>query len=234
MSPLNHYVLLFTVPPISRLRLLPKCLQDVSKMDLSANILGWPTSMPVGVAPTAYHKLAHSDGEVATARAAEKAGVIFTLSSLSSCSIEDIAKAAPTGVKWLQLYIFNERSVTERLIKRAEKSGFKAIVLTVDSPTRPIIYNNQRNAFDIPSHIRPVNLLEPGQEGPRSEFDRSLTWNDVKWLVGFTELPVIAKGVMRSECALKAIESGCKAVWVSNHGGRLVDTTPAPVSNTPW
>lgn len=99
-------------PPTSRLRLLPKCLQDVSNMDLSVNILGWPTSMPVGVAPTAYHKLAHSDGEVATARAAEKAGVIFTLSSLSSCSIEDIAEAAPVGVKWLQLYIFNDRSVT--------------------------------------------------------------------------------------------------------------------------
>lgn len=123
-------------------------------MDLGTNLWGDQIKMPIGIAPTAYHKLGHADGEVATAKAAEKAGAIYTMSSLSSTSIEEVASAAPNAIKWLQLYIFQPRSFTERLIRKAKENGFKAFVLTVDSPTRPIIYSTFRNHFDTPEHIR--------------------------------------------------------------------------------
>lgn len=136
-----------------RLHLLPKLLQDVSEISLTTSILDTAMSMPIGISPTAYHKLAHENGEIASAKAAARAGVILTLSSLSSTTIEDVSKASD-GVKWLQVYMFQPRSATEKLIRRAEKYGFKGIVLTVDSTTRPIVYANKRNNFDTPPHIR--------------------------------------------------------------------------------
>lgn len=128
----------------SRLRLRPKCLQDVSTINLSTSILGFDASMPIGISPTAGHMLAHPDGEIASAKAAEKAGVIFTLSTGSNCSIEEVAEAAPKLTKWFQLYMHSDRRISQSLVKRVEKSGFTAIVLTVDSPTPGGTYEGKR------------------------------------------------------------------------------------------
>ena len=138
----------------SRINLYPKCLQNVSEMDITTSIFGHCLKTPLGISPTAYHKLADEAGELATARAAEKAGVIYTMSCLASTLIEDIAKAAPTGIKWLQLYIFEDREATTKLVRQAEAHGFQALALTVDSPARPFIYRNMRNEFDVPAHIK--------------------------------------------------------------------------------
>lgn len=116
-------------------------------------ILGCSTSMPVGISPTAFQKIAHPDGELATARAAEKAGVIYIQSCASSYTIEEVAEVAPKANKWFQLYIFEDRIVSEHLVRRAEKSGFKAIVLTVDSPQYGISYASKRNNWDLPAGV---------------------------------------------------------------------------------
>lgn len=216
-----------------KLRLLPKCLQNVQEMDLSAKCLGFDLAMPIGISPTAAQNWAHPDGELASARAAEKCGVVFTLSGYSSYSMEEVAAAAPNGIKWFQLYMYKDRCVTEKLVRRAEHAGYKAIVVTVDSPTSRLSYSTARMYGNNRATTERNGNFEGPLEGNYSlhVYDRSLSWDKgIKWLVEFTELPVIAKGVLRAEDALYAIEAGCKAILVSNHGGRSVDTTPATVS----
>lgn len=141
-------------PFLYRLRLRPKCLRDSSKLDLSASVLGYTVKMPIGISPTAMQRMAHPEGECATAKAAEGAGVIFTLSTIATSSIEEVAAAAPNCIKWFQLYMYKDHHVTESLIRRAEKSGFKAIVLTVDAPVFGQRYANMRNKFTLPPHLR--------------------------------------------------------------------------------
>lgn len=120
---------------------------------MDTTILGDSVQMPVGISPTAFQKLANDEGELATARAAEKAGVIYTMSCMSTSYIADVVKAAPRGTKWLQLYIFKEREITVDLVRKAEQNGFKALVLTVDSPTEPISYVQMRDGQDYPNHF---------------------------------------------------------------------------------
>lgn len=128
-----------------RLRLRPKCLQDVSKMDISTRIFGCDLNMPIGISPTALQKFAHPEGELANARAAEKAGVVFTMSSFTNTSFKEISDACPKLIKWYQLYIYEDREMTEKMVKTAEATGFKAIVLTVDSPAYGISYAMKRD-----------------------------------------------------------------------------------------
>lgn len=138
-----------------KLRLRPKCLRDVSKMDLSTNIFGCDTKMPIGISSTGFHKRAHPDGELATARAAEKAGVIYTVAGFCTYSLEEIAKAAPNGVRWYQLYFDTNRSFVEELVRKVEKNGYKAIAVTVDSPVCPnaVMYSRKRALGVVPSEI---------------------------------------------------------------------------------
>lgn len=136
-----------------KLRLRPKCLRDVSKVNMTNSVLGSPMSMPVGVCPSAFQRIAHPDGELATARAAEKAGVVFIQSTMSGYSIEEVAEAAPNAEKWLQLYYYEVRSVTEKLVRSAEKCGYKAIVLTVDSPQYGKSYEMKRTGVIVPPGI---------------------------------------------------------------------------------
>lgn len=138
-----------------RLRLRPKCLRDVTKVEHCVDILGMHLNLPIGIAPTGFHKIAHPDGEQGTARAAERAGVVYIQSTVSTCSMEEVAEAAG-GVKWFQLYIFRDRKETEALVNRAEANGFKAIAVTVDSPIVPIgvIHSIKRNNFEIPPHLK--------------------------------------------------------------------------------
>lgn len=136
--------------------------------------------MPIGIAPTAMQKLAHPDGEVASAKAAGKCGTIFILSSFSTTSIEEIGAKVPDTIKFLQLYIYKNRNLTRSFVQRAESSGFKAIVVTIDSPITGVTNYVKQNVFPLPNGYKLENFPDPENY---ADLDASLTWNDVQWLV---------------------------------------------------
>ncbi|XP_046575613.1 hydroxyacid oxidase 1-like [Haliotis rubra] len=225
-----------------RYRFRPRVLKDVSKRDMSTTVLGSPVSCPVGVAPMSMCRMAHLDGEMGIAKACERLQLPFGLSTVSTFSIEDIAVGAPNSVRWFQLYIFKERRLTETLVRRAEAAGFSALVLTVDAPFAGRRLSTMRGGFTLPGHLRLPNIDAsdgifkslrtdaanvPYLEVVGSQLDPSITWDDVKWLLNFTRLPVIVKGVLNAEDARKAVSHGVAAIWVSNHGGRQLDSVPA-------
>ncbi|KAL5288797.1 HAO1.2 family protein [Megaselia abdita] len=227
------------------LRIRPRFLRDVSNLDISTEIFGSKLKWPVGIASTAMQRMAHPDGEVANAKAAGRAGSIFVLSTLATTSLEELAEKAPETEKWFQLYIYKNRLLTETLVRTAEKCGFKAIVLTVDAPVFGIRRRDVRNKFSLPSDLKLSNFTGIQAKGVKSsgasgineyvasQFDDTLTWKDVQWLVNFTTLPVIAKGILTKEDALLALHNGCKGVIVSNHGARQVDGVPATIEVLP-
>ncbi|MFL6198051.1 MAG: alpha-hydroxy acid oxidase [Thermoanaerobaculia bacterium] len=228
-----------------RLSLAYRVLVDVSRRDLTASVLGQPVAMPVLVAPTAFHRLATPEGELATARAAGAAGTVMILSTLSTSPIEAVVSAA-SGPVWFQLYVYRDRKATEGLVRRAEAAGCRALVLTVDAPLLGRRERDVRNRFSLPPGLSVANLLPEGygKVPPAladsglaayvtSFLDPSLTWKDVAWLRSITELPILVKGIVRPDDAVRAAEAGAAGVVVSNHGGRQLDTAPATVDVLP-
>jgi 4-hydroxymandelate oxidase len=228
-----------------RLELHYKILVDVSQRSMRTSVLGHDVSMPLLLAPTAFHRLAHPDGELATVRAAGAAGTIMILSTLSNTRIEDVVAAA-SGPVWFQLYVYRDRRVTQGLVERVEAAGCKALVLTVDAPLLGRRERDVRNRFHLPDglvleNMLPVGLedLPPGAEdsGLAAYFaallDPALTWTDVAWLRSITRLPLVIKGLVRPDDALRAVDCGANAVMVSNHGGRQLDTSPATIDVLP-
>lgn len=217
-----------------RLRLNPRVLVDVSEVDTSVEVLGHRESMPVMIAPTAMARLGHPDGELAIARAAAQAGITQVLSSLSTYSIEEVAAAGANT--WFQLYVFKDRSISEHLVRRAEAAGHRALMLTVDLPVPGLRENLTRSGFD-PSDLTMSNFTEvmkSHQEGGfftfiHDNFDASLQWTDVEWLRSITDLPIVVKGVLRADDALRAVDAGVAGIVVSNHGGRQLDTAIAGI-----
>jgi 4-hydroxymandelate oxidase len=217
-----------------------RVLRDVSHRDLSTSVLGIPLSMPIVVAPTACHQLAHPDGELATARAAGAAGTLMMISTLANYAMEDISRVA-TGPLWFQLYVYRDRGVTLELLQRAAAAGCQAIVLTVDAPVGGQRERDVRNEFCLPEGIVMRNLLPAGRSFAGLEdkgsaaayinamFDPSISWHDLDWLAVHTQLPVLVKGLVRADDAVRAREHGAQGVIVSNHGGRQLDTSPATI-----
>lgn len=217
-----------------RVELRPRVLVDVSGCDTAGKLLGEPLPTPVGIAPTAYHRLAHPEGEVATARGA--GGALFVVSIFASRSLEEIAAAA-TGPLWLQLYWLRRRAVLAELARRAQDAGYRALVLTVDAPRIGQRLRDARNGFAVDPGIRAVNLddaimaaTHERHEGASAiaahaaqTFDQTVTWADLAWLRGLTDLPLVLKGVLTAEDADRAVEHGVDAIIVSNHGGRQLD-----------
>ena len=228
----------------NRIFLKYRVLVDVSERDLTTVIMGEKISLPLIIAPTAFHKLAHPEGEAAVARAAGSQGTIMTLSTLSNCDIEEVVNAT-SGSVWFQLYVFKDRSVTEALIKRAEAAGCKALVLTVDAPLLGRRIRDVRNKFNLPDGIS-VKNLEPfmkeilptrndsGIAGYFSDnLDASLTWKDIQWLRSKTSLPIIVKGIICKEDAELAMDNDVDGIVVSNHGGRQLDTCKPTIEVLP-
>jgi 4-hydroxymandelate oxidase len=228
-----------------RLCLAYRVLVDVSRRELATSVLGQPVSMPVLVAPTAFHGLATPEGELATARAASAAGTVMILSTLSNTPIEAVV-AASSGPVWFQLYVYRDREATEGLVRRAEAAGCRALVLTVDAPLLGRRERDIRNGFRLPPGLTVANLLPEGygkvppaagDSGLAAYFasllDPALTWRDVAWLRSLTEMPVVVKGIVRPDDALRAAEAGAAGVVVSNHGGRQLDTSPATIDVLP-
>jgi 4-hydroxymandelate oxidase len=214
--------------------LRPRALVDVGRIDFETTALGTPISMPVMVAPTAYQRMAHPDGESATARAAGGAGTIMVVSTIATQSIEEVARAA-TGPLWFQLYVQPDRSIARDLVKRAEAAGCKALCLTVDTPQLGRRERDVRNRFALPDGIRMENFagdlgdMRRGKKG--SAFSRAassllaptLTWDSISWLRSETSLPIVLKGIIAAEDAALAAQAGADGIVVSNHGGRQLD-----------
>jgi 4-hydroxymandelate oxidase len=211
-----------------------RSLVDVSAIDTSTTVVGQPVDFPVLIAPTAFHRLATPDGEVATAAAAASLGTVMVNSTLSTVTLEEVA--ATGAPRWFQLYVFTDRGLTRELVERAVAAGFTALVPTVDAPTIGIRYADQRNRFVLPDGMELANVAESlgasggsgsGLRAFSAQFDQTLTWKDLEWLSGLTSLPLIPKGVITAADARRAVDAGARGVVVSNHGGRQLDGDPA-------
>ena len=222
-------------------RLLPRVLRDVSVIDMKLTLLGLSLPFPVLLAPTGFQRLFHDEGELATARGAGAAGALYTLSTPATTSLEDVAKVASAPL-WFQLYVQRDRGFTLELVRRAEAHGYRALVLTADTPLLGARDREPRRQLELPPGMELPNLRglaartsEPTfQHGSRNPFlDPSLTWKDLAWLARETKLPVVVKGVLHPDDARLAIEHGAAAVGVSNHGGRNLDTVPATIDALP-
>ncbi|MFF3978152.1 alpha-hydroxy acid oxidase [Streptomyces sp. NPDC001828] len=226
-----------------RLALLPRVLTGTSGVDTRSTLYGTELLSPVLLAPTASHGLFHPEAEAATVRGAAVAGALTTVSTFSTLTLEEIGAAA-TGPWWFQLYVQRDRALTEDLVRRARAAGATACVVTVDTPVTGLRERDLRNGFALPSHGTPANLAgvgaSPDQDGPDPahrgihdpRIDPGVGWADLEWLRTVSGLPVLAKGVVRPDDARRAAESGI-GVWMSNHGGRNLDTAIAPLTMLP-
>ena len=226
------------VEAYARWELRPRVLVDVSEVWTATTILGTEIDLPVLVAPTAFHRLADPEGELATARAAAAAGTVMCLSTLSSVSPAELAAAAPGAPQWFQLYWSRDRGFTGDLVASVAEAGFRAIVLTVDFPVAGRRERDLRLEFtlpdDLPAPNLPVTLARRDFHAALGDIvDTSLTWRDLEWLRSATSLPLLVKGVLTAEDALLAAEHGAEGVIVSNHGGRQLDGVPATLDVLP-
>jgi (S)-3,5-dihydroxyphenylglycine transaminase len=204
--------------------------------DSATKILGRTWAAPIAVAPLAYHTLVHPDGELATVLAAGEADVPVVVSTFAGRTFEELAAAASAPL-WLQVYCFRDRSITRHLVERAERAGFEALVLTVDTPYLGRRLRDERNDFRLPQGIRPANLPSGDYASPsahsRAELDPTLDWSIIEWLRSISSLPVLVKGILTASDALRAIDAGVDGIVISNHGGRQLDGAPPTLSVLP-
>jgi isopentenyl diphosphate isomerase/L-lactate dehydrogenase-like FMN-dependent dehydrogenase len=234
----DEWTLRENVAAFGRWYLRPRVLVDVRSVTTATTVLGFDVSMPILVAPTAFHRLAHPEGEAATARGAAAAGTVMCLSSLAGASASEIAEAAPDGARWFQLYWSRDRGFVENLLARVVEAGFGAVVLTVDFPAAGRRERDVRAAFELPAGLPFPNLPEPiaGEDfhGALGEVvDPGLTWRDLEWLSSVCRLPLLLKGVLTAEDALLSVEHGAEGIVVSNHGGRQLDGVQASLEALP-
>jgi isopentenyl diphosphate isomerase/L-lactate dehydrogenase-like FMN-dependent dehydrogenase len=235
----DEWTLAENVAAFRRWVLRPRVLVDVGAVTTAATVLGTDVSMPILVAPTAFHRIAHPDGEQATARAAAAAGTIMCLSTLATAGAAEVAAAAPGGARWYQLYWHPDRGLTRAIVEEAAGSGFSAIVLTVDLPVLGNRERDLRTDFTLSDDLVPAftrtasQTPEGGSEVLGWVVDPRLTWKDLEWLRSLSELPLVVKGVLTAEDAALAVEHGCEGIVVSNHGGRQLDGVPASLDALP-
>lgn len=252
---------------LRRVRLTPRALVDVTEVDLSRTLLGMALRAPVVLAPTGLSALFHPDAETAVASAAADAGVAYTLSTMSSRSIEQVAAAAPSGVRWFQVYVYRDRGLLREFVERCRAAGYGALCLTVDVPVLGSRDRDRRSGMTIPPRFGPLALAEaalhpawlrghlggkevtmanvadhPGArraatttmaEYMAHQLDPAVTWADVELLREWWDGPLLIKGVLRPADARRAVEAGCDAVIVSNHGGRQLDRAPSAAAALP-
>jgi L-lactate dehydrogenase (cytochrome)/glycolate oxidase len=239
-----------------KLEFQPKILLNVKDVDISVNMLGKNASMPIGIAPTGFTRMMQTEGEYAGACAASDAGIPYTLSTMGTRSIEDVAKAAPDGRNWFQLYMWKDRDRSMALVDRAKAAGFDTLVLTVDVPVAGARLRDVRNGMTIPPSLtlrtilnaipRPawwVNFLTTDPlkfasldswngtvaELLDSMFDPTITYEDLKWIRGQWQGNLVVKGIQNVDDAVRSIEAGADAIILSNHGGRQLDRAPVPL-----
>ncbi len=217
-----------------RIRLRPRVLVEGNTCDPCTTVLGTPVSMPILVAPAAYNCLAHPEGECATARGAGMAHTLMVASTFSTCSLEDIARAA-SGPLWFQLYLYQNLELSASVVRRAEVAGYRAIVLTADVPRLGRRERDARNNFSLPSHLNLANFpnVQPEPDQSSLFLPCTPTWDTLDWLKTVTSLPILVKGILTAEDALLALERGAAGIIVSNHGGRQLDSALASIEALP-
>ena len=243
-----------------KLEFQPKILLNVKDVDLSVQMLGKKMSMPLGIAPTGFTRMMQTEGEYAGACAAADAGIPYTLSTMGTRSIEDVAKAAPTGRNWFQLYMWKDRDRSMALVDRAKAAGFDTLVLTVDVPVAGARLRDVRNGMTIPPSLtsktilnaipRPawwINFLTTDPlkfasldswngtvaELLDSMFDPTVTYEDLKWIREQWQGNLVVKGIQNVDDAVMSIDAGADAIILSNHGGRQLDRAPVPLHLLP-
>ena len=270
-APLFHYIdggaddewsLVNNTKAFERYQLLPSYLSDISKVDLSTRVLGVQMSMPVFCAPTGMTRLFHHGKEFAVARAAARAGIMYTLSTLSTASLEDVA-GATTGPKMFQIYILKDRELTKEFVQRCKSAGYDALCLTVDTALAGNRERDKRTGMMMPPRltlsslasfaahphwaahflmnpdfklanvVHRVDAIGGGSMGlidyVNSQFDRTVNWDDAAWLIEQWGGPFAIKGLQTAEDAKRAVDIGASAIMISNHGGRQLDSAPAPI-----
>ena len=223
-----------------RWALRPRALVDVGTATTATTVLGAALSMPLLVAPVAFQRMAHPDGEPGMARAAAAAGTAMVLSTLATATPAEIAAAAPDLRRWFQLYIFRDRGVTRNLIEQAEEAGFEALALTVDVPRFGRRERDLRTGFAIPAEVTVPSFTSAAGKSvggtPADMFslmDPTVSWDDLEELAADCNLPVLVKGILTAEDATLAVEHGAAGVVVSNHGGRQLDGAMATIDALP-
>lgn len=208
-----------------QIRLKPRILVDVSKVDTRVKLFGQELPFPIILAPTGAQGFVHPEGDLASVRGAGAAQATLCISSSASMKVETIAQAA-TGPVWFQLYVQSDRGFTRELVQRAEGAGCRALCVTVDSPTFGVRNREERARAELP----PREL--PNLKG-KDYLDPTLTWKDIEWLLGFARIPVMLKGVLNPDDAATAVKAGVAGIIVSNHGARNLDTAPATIDALP-
>ena len=243
-----------------RVEFVPRVLRDVSSVDLSTTILGRPSAMPLVFAPTGFTRLMHQAGEPAVGRAAARLGVPYVLSTLGTTSPEALADAVPAADRWFQLYIWNDRDAVVDLVRRARASGYRALVLTVDTPVAGARLRDIHNGFTIPPTLSLRTFVdmalhpgwwfdklttEPLRFAVFSEtggtvadlinrvFDPTITFEDLGWVRDAWDGPIVIKGVQTVDDAIAVVDAGADAIVISNHGGRQLDRAPTPLEQLP-
>ncbi|MEY4320485.1 MAG: hypothetical protein RLZZ471_426 [Actinomycetota bacterium] len=233
----------------------PRILRDVSDVDLSSTVLGKKVAMPFGIAPTGFTRMMQTEGEQAGSQAAEAAGIPYSLSTMGTRSIEEVAAFAPNGRNWFQLYMWKDRDRSMALVERAEKAGFDTLMLTVDVPVAGARLRDKRNGMTIPPQLtlgtvidalpRPawwINFLTTDAlkfasldswNGTVAElldkmFDPTVTFEDLKWIRKQWKGNLVVKGIQNVDDAKLAVKAGADAIILSNHGGRQLDRAPIP------
>ncbi|MBB5786654.1 alpha-hydroxy acid oxidase [Jiangella mangrovi] len=243
-----------------QLEFRPSILHDVSEVDTTTTMLGQPAAQPFAFAPTGFTRMMNHEGETAVARVAERIGIPYSLSTMGTTSIEDVAAAAPRARKWFQLYVWKDRSAGEDLVKRAANAGFEGLMLTVDVPVAGARLRDVRNGFTIPPSLTAKTVLDAAAhpawwmnllttkplqfasltswKGTIAEllnllFDPTMTIDDLAWLRSIWSGPLIVKGIQTVDDAKRVVDAGADAIVLSNHGGRQLDRAPVPLRILP-
>ena len=238
----------------------PGILRNVESVDLSTDVLGRTAAMPFGIAPTGFTRMMHSEGEYAGSRAAEAAGIPYTLSTMGTASIEDVAAAAPSGRNWFQLYLWTDRDRSMELIERASKAGNDTLMVTVDTPVAGARLRDVRNGMTIPPALTLKTVLDASYRPAwwfnfltreplafaslsrysgtvadlvDSMFDATLTFDDLDWLRETWKGNLVVKGIQTVDDARRVVDHGADGIVISNHGGRQLDRAPVPLHLLP-
>jgi 4-hydroxymandelate oxidase len=221
-----------------RWQLRPRVLVDVGEISTATTVLGTPVSMPLLVAPFAFQRLLHPDGELATARAAAAAGTLMCVSTTTTSAHDEVAEAAGSAPRWLQLYVLRDRQRTLDHIAEARELGYSALALTVDLPVLGRRERDLRLGFELPPNL-PLPYLKgkdpnvPMTFAEQVQVSPSVTWRDLEWITSESGMPLILKGIVTHEDAALAVEHGVDGIIVSNHGGRQLDGAAATLDALP-
>jgi 4-hydroxymandelate oxidase len=237
----DEHTLRWNVDAWARIRLAPHVLVDVGSTDTRLQLLGHHLPAPILLAPTAAHRLFHPDGEIETVRGAAAADTLYIQSTLATVGVSEVGAAA-TGPWWFQVYLQRDRGFTRELVARGEDAGASALVLTVDLPVLGARDTDRRNSFALPPGMDYANLvgldavadeLPPARRVYNSRVDPTVTWADLDWLRSVARVPVVVKGLLRPDDAVRAVDHGVDGLVVSNHGARNLDTVPATADALP-